>query len=385
LAKVASRFEAWEPAVEVCTKVQAVPTVFVQLDAITRVAGWPTKRFGMVHGPSNEGKTAFLIGLMLSFLQRGHFASLVDAERTTPATWLEQMMRKFAHHPGFVALRPTTYEATVDAVRQWCTTIGEAKAKGEIDPTTSGIVVVDSLRKLVPKKLLATLLKEGAEEQETKKRYGGSKGVDGLGGRAAQMKAALNAAWLDEMVPLLDQTGTSMIVIARESENPDQHQQWDGEDFKVGGGKAIFYDSSMVVRVLRDGWVRDVNDDGEVTDVGERHCIEIRKTKVGRKEARIPTGYFHTSNGVITPAGFDRTRDVLDLAKREGVVQTHGSWLYWGSEKLGQGEPKALRRLYSEPDLVKALEAAVREQFVLDDSLPSLPPPSTEPAEVVNG
>lgn len=370
MAKVASRFEAWRPALEVCTSVRAVPTVFAQLDEITRVGGWPIERFGLVHGPSNEGKTAFLIGLMLSFLLRNHFAALVDAERTTPKPWLVTQMGELATHPGFSAIRPTSYEATVDAVRQWCTTIGDAKAKGEIPPDTSGLVVVDSLRKLVPKKLLATLMKEGSEEQEGKggKRGPKQRGIDGFGGRAGQMKAALNAAWLDEMVPLLGQTGTAMIVVARESENPDAGP-WDPDDFKVTGGKAIYYDSSMVIRVVREGWLRNVDDQGEARDVGERHRIEVRKTKVGHKEERVPFGFFHTSNGVITPAGFDRARDVLELAKRIGVVTGTG-WLSWGDTRLGQGEPNALRRLYADATLLDAIEADVRGRFVLDGSDP---------------
>lgn len=368
LERVASRFEKNQQAIEVCTVVRAVPTRFVQLDELTSVGGWPIERYALVHGPSNEGKTAFVIGLMESFLRRKHFALHIDAERTTPSTWLLQLMGDLARLPTFRALRPDTYESTVDAVREFCTVIGNAKAHGEIDQQTSGLVVIDSLRKLVPKKLLETLMKQGAEEHATedgkKPRRGGPKGVDGYGGRAAQMKAALNAAWLDELVVLLEQTGTAAIAIAREAENPDANP-FDRDDFKVGGGKAVFYDSSIVVRVLRAGWVRDTTADGEVIDVGEKHCVEVRKTKIGTKSERNPSGYFFTSNGQASAVGFDRARDVFDLGKRRGVIDGSG-WYSFEGERIAQGEPKTLSRLREDVALCDAVEAKIRAGFAVD-------------------
>ena len=71
--------------------------------------------------------------------------------------------------------------------------------------TTSALIAIDSIRKLVPKKLFDELAKaEKADSGDKPKgRFAKKpKGVDGYGGRAAQLKAALNAAWMDELVPL---------------------------------------------------------------------------------------------------------------------------------------------------------------------------------------
>ncbi|HOA00840.1 MAG TPA: hypothetical protein PKI27_00880 [Dermatophilaceae bacterium] len=372
MAAVAERFSSWRPAAEVLTRVRAVPTIFPQVDAVTRVGGWPIERFALVHGPSSEGKTVFLHGLGLSFLQRGHFYNYVDAEYTTPETWVQKLMAEFATHPGFRALRPRTYEETVDAVREFCDVLGDAKAKGHLPADTSGLIVVDSLRKLVPKKLLARLIAEAAAEESDggdKRKRKGQRGVDGLGGRAAQHKAALNAAWLDELVPMLAQTGTAMVAVARETDDPDAGMFDEG--IKVGGGRAVYYDSSLVVRIVRAGWVREGDKDSRIT--GERHLVEVRKTKVGGKDQRRPRAAFHTSNGVLVPEGFDRPRDIIESALDYEVVTLTGSWISWGKRRLGNGLNAAVRKLHDEPALCAELESAVRAKYEVDLSSPIKP------------
>jgi hypothetical protein len=359
MAAVAGRFQSFRPAVDVLTKVRAVPTIFPQIDLATRVGGWPIERFGLVHGPSNEGKTLFLIGLGLSFLMGGHFFNFVDAEFTTPSTWLDLYMgRQYVAHPGFSALRPRTYEQTVDAVRSSAEAIGDAKAHGELDPDVSCLYVVDSLRKLVPKNLLAKIMKESAEAAPKKGkggRGGGARGVDGLGGRAAQHKAALNAQWLDELVPLLAQTGTAMVVVARESEVADA-QPWE-DDFKVGGGKAIYYDSSLAARIKRASFITDSNK----RVLGERHEVTIRKTKVGKKgDVKRPVAHFSTSNGLLVPEGFDSQRDVIEQALDYEVAELAGSRIKWRGKQLGNGFDQATKKLHNDPELYAEFLAEVR-------------------------
>lgn len=363
MARVAAKMASWKPAHSALREVRSVETIFLQLDRITRVAGWPIDRFAVVHGPSSDGKTVFAHGLGLSFLSRGHFYGYVDAEHTTPQSWVRKLLGEtFASHPGFVASRPTTYEATVDAVRSFCESIGEAKERNEIPRDTTGIVVVDSIRKLVPKKLLEKLLKEGSDaanvDKNGRKRRSAPAGVDGMGGRAAQIKAALNAAWLDELVPLLAQTGTAGVFIARETQDEDAGA-FARKDFKIGGGRALVYDSSLVVRIVRDGYVRDA---AGSKPAGERHMVEIWKTKVSAKTDFVPTGAFHTSNGLIVPEGFDRARDVLDLAMDLEMVTLSGNQVRWGAYVLGAGTAAAVKRLHEDRELRERLEWEIRDR-----------------------
>lgn len=353
MREVGEAFKAFRPAREVLTVVRAVPTRFVQLDHATDVGGFPIERFVLVHGPSGEGKTYFTLGLIDSFLARGHFAYLIDAERTTPITWPERVMgRERAHHPWFLGVRPTTYEATVDNVREFVFALKNQRDKGNVDPETSAIVVCDSLRKLVPK----NLWKQIVEDKD-------KNGVDGLGGRAGQIKAAMNAAWMDELVPLLEETGTVFVAIAREREDPDANK-WDraaGRDYKVGGGSAVYYDASLVARVERAGWVMEAPDSKKV--YGERHRVTIVKTKVSGHEEKQTASYFHTSNGAHVPFGFDRARDLLEMGERFGVVEVSGSWFSFQGERVGNGRHAAVKTVAESGALMDSIEAEVRERF----------------------
>lgn len=355
LLSLTAGLAGFKPAREVLRKVRAVPTLFPYYDWATGVQGHPLERVCLVHGPSSHGKTTFCHGLGASFLKRNHFYAFIDAEMTTPITWLESLMgSELADHPQFVASRPDSYEATVDHVRAFSNMVGEAREKELVEPDTAGLIVVDSIKKLVPKRLMEKILKEGSEKDK-----GG--GIDGMSGRAAMYKAALNSAWMDELVPLMHETGCTMVLIARESENTDKSGLYDA-DWKLTGGKAIFFDSSLVMRITRAGWNKEGSgEDAKV--IGERHKVNIYKTKVAGKDDKTVSAYFNTSNGAIVAEGFDHARDVLELADKFGVVKKTGTWMNWGSEKW-QGMNKAVQAITADGSKLEELEAEVRACFL---------------------
>jgi len=356
LAKAAGDFKDWRPAAFALAEVRAVPTVLPWVDRVSGVGGWPTDRFTLVHGPSNHGKTVFLIALLLSYLRRQHFAALLDAEQTTPFSFVAQFMGGEARNPAFFATRESGYERVRASVRRFCDFVGQKRAKREVPEDTTALIALDSIKKLVPEKLWDELTKE-AEGKAKKDQRGNVKarGIDGMGGRAAQIKAALNAAWLDELIPLLAQTDVAFACVARQTIDTE------GE-VKIGGGAALIYDSSLRVEVERDGWITNgaENQKDEVI-FGERHKVIVRKTKIAGREERWPAAYFHSSTGALegVPAGFDRPRDVFDLGLRSGVVDMkHGGHYSFAGESLGQGANKVVRRLHADPTLLARLEAA---------------------------
>lgn len=345
LGAIASDFSHWRPAAEVLVRVEAQPTIFPSFDIATRVGGWPNRRVGLVHGPSNHGKTAFALGLGDSYLRAGHFFAFIDAEYTTPEAWLQTLMDSRASQANFIAMRPTCYEDAVTGIRELVQKIAEHRHAQNIPPDTTCLIVVDSLRKLTPQGLITKMLK-------------GDAGMDGAKGRAAMMKAALNAQWLDELVPMLYHTNASLLFIARETENPDA-KPWDPK-FKVGGGKAILYDSSLAIRITRAGYVTGSGDPAPV--FGEKHRVLIHKTKVGGKEHKNISAFFHTSNGVLVPQGFDRARDVAQLMTDFGLLKKAGSWL--SDPQTGekwQGIHKMVSALHESPKTLMMYEKIVRD------------------------
>lgn len=354
LSAVSSAFKAFRPAREVLKRVRAVPTRFAQLDHAVRVGGFPIERFSLVHGPSNEGKTMFMIGLMDSFLTRDHFVLFVDAERTTPVQWAESLMGSMVDHPGFFADRPVSYEDTIANVRNFLNTVAELRAKNKVHEDTSALVVVDSLRKLVPSDLMKEILKSEADGANIK----------GGRDRGAQLKAKMNSAWCDELVPLLEHANAGFIAVAREMQDPDA-DMWAkkfGNDYKVGGGSSIYYDASLVMRIERAKWITDGEGRDRLT-YGEQHRITIKKTKVAGKDDKTAVCFFHSSNGVLIPAGFDRARDVLDLAERFGIVEKRGSVYSYNGEKISSGQHNVVKILSASPEHLAMIEKDVRAKF----------------------
>lgn len=358
-AEIAARSKSFRPARETLRRVRAVPTIFPDYDRKTRVGGHPVDRVTVVHGPSSHGKTVFTHGLGLSFLRRGHLYCPIDAEMTTPIDWVETLLGEHADNPAFLASRPKSYEQAVDDVRRVAEGVADARAKGKLPPETTCLFAVDSIRKLVPEDIQARIKKLGAE---------GEKGsVDGFSGAAGRMRAAMNAAWLDELVPLMYHTGCAILFVGREADDPnaDARDRQFGNDWKLTGGRGLYFDSSLVVRISRDAYVWEGEGEAETKKVaiGERHRVEIHKTKVAAHQDKIDRAYFWTSNGLRAPEGFWRARDVLHVGKATGVVKAAGSWLSF-DRKRWQGEERFLAGASAE--VLDAIEAAARGKFAED-------------------
>lgn len=363
-AQIARRSKSFRPAREVLTRVRAVPTIFPDVDRKGRVGGWPIDRVTVVHGPSAAGKTTFVHGLGLSFLKRKHAYCYVDAELTTPITWVESLFAEYADSGLFFASRPTSFEQAVDDVRSIARGLEKARADGDIDKDTTCLFVIDSIRKLVPEDLMARIKKMGAS---------GDKGsVDGYGGGAGRLRAQLNAAWLDELNPLMYQTGCGIVLVGREGEDQNassQDKQY-GKDWKLTGGKGLFFDSSFVARVEHDSWMT-VGAEGERKSViGEKHRVVIRKTKVSSTQE---IANFWTSNGRVWPEGFLGARDIMHVGEVTGILKRaqgpdgkKGSGIAYG-RKRWRGEAQFVATA-SDQEL-EAIESAARAKFVADDSI----------------
>lgn len=358
LAAVAGEFRDFRHASEVLTVVRAVPTILPQLDHATKVGGFPIERFCTIHGESASGKTYISIGLLLSFLMRDMPAMLLDSERTTPHPWAEKVMGDYAHHPFFFAERTAVYEEAKVKVREFLKRTIKLRKAGKLPPTKGAIIVVDSIQKLIPKDMWDEIMKAAKADA-----IGGEKIRD----RSGQLKAMANAGWLHELVPLLDEAQAGMLFVARETVDPDAPppRKMPGRPApppkkKVGGGSAIRYDTSLDFETERVGFYGKKGGEGErMIPYGEKYRVNITKTKVSGRGDTFKTSFeFHISNGVMVPEGFDRARDILEMARSLDIVEGT-NWLKFGKHKW-QGEETALKKLNADPELLLAIENECR-------------------------
>jgi recombination protein RecA len=360
-AEIAKRSKIFRPAREVLRRVRAVPTIMTAVDYKLRVGGWPTDRVGVVHGPSGKGKTTFAQGVGLSFLKRGHAYRFVDAEMTTPSPWVEQLFGAYADDPAFMALCPDTFEQAMDGVRQDAEEQAELRDRGKLPKDTTCLYVVDSLGKLVPKDIQAQIDKVAADSKD------GS--ADGMKGAAGMIRALKAKGWLDQLTPLMRRTGCAMLFIVREArdKNATARDRQFGSDWRVTGGDSLIYDASLEIRISAAMMVHEIAYPKEgwraSPIVGEKHVVEIRKTKVSARLDVVEETYFHVSNGAWSPEGFDRARDLLELGLELGVVRQGGSWITYGGNRW-QGARRFLTG--AKPELLDALECDVRAKFGAD-------------------
>jgi RecA/RadA recombinase len=302
LTEIGDLFSRWERPSKIFSPVRAIPSIFPAVDVALGCGGIPLERYMLVHGPAGGGKTQFGIGLGLSFLDAGQLFALQEPETTTPMAFISSLMGKQDRNPRFVAGRPENYERAVDDVREFCEGVATAVLKKKLPAGTGGLVVCDSITKLVPKSLLDKLIEEGAEKG----------GVDGMSGAAGRYIAALNAQWCRELTGLLYRTGCSFLAVARERVNMSKY----GPHYMVPGGTDLVFEASIRFRVVR----KPVKVGSHV--VGSRHEVQILKTKVADGTLETVEAYFHTANGSDgTTIGFDRARDVWVLAEELKFVK----------------------------------------------------------------
>ncbi len=335
-AAAALKGHGWGQIGDVLDTTTVVQTPFVGFDLATGVGGLPSRRVVTVHGPTHQGKTLFALGLIKGFAAQGHAAAYIDAEHATPEDFATQVLGELDQYPNVIAMRPKTFEIAVDATRRyldWCA--GQRKT----NPGFRAILLVDSINKLVPEREMERVSKQASDALEQG------------GGRH---RAMLNQAWLDQLVVALPSAECTAVMMAWEHEEAAAPGRW-MPTIKVKGGAALLFDASMVIRVTKGVAIEH----GEKQIVGFRHNLRITKNKVAAMDGKWTETHFYTSNGTLTPVGLDLARDLMEVAKAQGILAQAGGWYQYGRQRW-QGEARFLADLARDQDLFHDIDQAVR-------------------------
>lgn len=340
--------KGWQRAADALDRIEVVSTIFPDFNRATRCGGLPVNRMHTIHGQTHGGKSAFVLGLIKSFLDGGHAAAYVDAEHSTPHEFAEELMGDLRQHPNFFGSRPDTYEDTINSVSEFLKTMA---AQRKDSPQMKCIVVIDSINKLTPQRELQNVLKSGGKEVSK--------------GHAGRYRAAVNQAWLNHLSPRLKAAGCAMVFIAQEREASDA-QPWDVDGgVAIKGGQALSFDASLLIRVSKSMPIRDsstATDTSKGDIVGFAHKVRIYKSKVSHMDGAFSDCTYHFSNGKVTPPGFDTSRDAVLVGKKLGLVQVSGAWLSWRKRRW-QGEMKGAQWLANNPDRLHELLLEIEQQL----------------------
>ena len=191
------------------------------------------------------------------------------------------------------------------------------------------IVIVDSVAAIVPK----------AE-------------IDGeMGDSHVGLQARLKSQALRKLTAVISKSNCIVIFI---NQLREKIGVMFGNPETTTGGRALKFYSSVRMDVRK---VETLKSGGDV--VGSRTRIKIVKNKIAPpfKEAEFD---------IMFGEGISKAGDLIDLAASIDVINKSGAWYAYNGEKIGQGRENAKNFLKQNPDILDAVEAAVREHFQLE-------------------
>ncbi len=304
---------------EVLVPVSVIPTGSVSLDAALGVGGFPRGRVIEIFGPESGGKTTMSLHVIAEAQKMGGQAAFIDAEHALDPIYARKLG---VDVDNLLVSQPDNGEQALE--------IAEALIKsGSVD-----IIVVDSVAALVPKAELE-----------------GDMGDPQMGLQARLMSQALR-----KLTGIVSKSRTCLIFI---NQIREKIGVMFGNPETTTGGRALKFYASIRLDIRR---IQAIKEGDKV--VGSRTRGKVVKNKVAApfREAEFD---------ILYGEGISREGDLIDLGVDKGLIEKSGTWLSYGTERIGQGRENARIFLKENSAVRDKLEAALRKQLGLPNSAPT--------------
>jgi len=292
--------------------VNVISTGVLSLDYALGVCGIPRGRITEIYGPESSGKTTLALHCVASAQKEGGIAAFVDAEHALDVAYAKNLG---VDVDNLLISQPDSGEQALEIIDTL------------IRSNAVDIIVVDSVAALVPQ----------AEIE-------GNMGDSHVGLQARLMSQALR-----KLTGAISKSNTSVIFL-------NQIRMKIGVMFgnpeTTTGGNALKFYASVRIDIRKLGASLKSGQDV----IGNHTKVKVVKNKVAPpfREAEFDIMY---------GSGIDIFGDLIDLAVKYEIVEKSGSWFSYKNERLGQGKDKAKDFLKERKDLVKEIEANVREKL----------------------
>jgi recombination protein RecA len=325
LAAVAEQFGAAvvaRPNGTASTPPAVVPTGSLALDHALGVGGIPRGRISEVYGPEGVGKTTLVLSVLAQAQRAGGTGVFVDAEHALDLGWAK---RCGVDTDRLLLCRPESGEQALQV------------ASLLIDSGSVDALVIDSIAALVPQ----------AE-------------LDGkIGERFAGVQANLLSQALRKLAGQIARANVAVVVanqLRQRTGNP-------GAQLYTAGGRALGYYASVRLHLHQPHTVTDRD-----RVIGARVRAQVVKNKLAPAWQACELE-LHADHGLSAEAA------LLDLGLDASLLAQRGSWLGYGTVRLGQGRQAARRHLCEHPELAGRLDAELRARL-----LPTADQPAVEAA-----
>src|SRR6202140_5417807 len=296
---------------EAVVPVATISTGSISLDNALGVGGFPRGRIIEIFGPESSGKTTVALQVIAEAQRAGGMAAFIDVEHALDPAYARKLG---VDVDNLLVSQPDYAEQALEITSALITS-------GSID-----VLVVDSVAALVPKSELD-----------------GEMGDSHMGVQARLMSQAMR-----KLTGNVSKSNTCLIFI---NQIREKIGVMFGNPETTTGGRALKFYSSIRADIRRIAAIKE----GEVV-VGNRTKVKIVKNKMAPpfREAEFD---------IVYGEGISREGDLIDIGVDRGVLEKSGTWISFGTERMGQGRENARTFLKENKDVRDKLELALRKKL----------------------
>lgn len=289
---------------------KAIPTGSLALDYELGTGGWPLGYLIGVFGPRDIGKSS-MVGL--NAVKNAQAMGLNAAWIAFEPFSEEWAVKNGVNIDDLLIVYPTTGEEAFAMLHK-------ITKSGLVD-----LVIFDSI---------GSVLSEGEMDDDGKPRVGGQAGLITWGVKATAPVAYRN----DVCVILLNQVRHSMSAGTR------------GVVYKQPGGEALEHSEAIIVQLKRGQNRYTIKQAGTDVQIGQEVVCHIQRNKCNEGSGQKAIFDYFFKETEDYPFGIDTFNDVINTAKRTGVIKLAGSYFTLPDGTKFQGLPKVVEYLDNNPD-----------------------------------
>lgn len=310
---------------------ESISTGAITLDIALGVGGIPKGRMVEIFGPESSGKTTLALGIVANCQKDGGVAAFIDAEHALDPDWAKRIG---VNLDTLAISQPDNGEQALD--------IAEMMVKsGNVD-----LVVVDSAAALVPQ----------AE-------------IDGeMGDSHVGLQARLMSQACRKLAGALSKSKCTIIFI---NQIREKIGVMFGNPETTPGGRALKFYSSVRIDIRKTTAIKEGD-----TAVGNMVKAKVVKNKVAppfrNADLKIYFGSPSKDGGNYC-CGIDGASALIDQGLAMGLVEKSGSWLNYGTTRLGLGVAAAGSFLRANPEITKDMREKIMERIKVSKPAPAAP------------
>lgn len=288
-----------------------IPTGSLSLDVALGIGGIPRGMFTEISGPESSGKTTQCLAIAKRAIGMGIAVLIIDVERALDYRYIKAVVGEFDEDLLVLASPETAEDAFTTA-------------EDGINSGAFGLIIVDSLGAMSPKKELD----------------------DELTDANVALLPRLLTKWLRRNSYKVKNNNIAFIFVNQVRDNIGSYMG----GYVNPGGNALKHFLAVKIKFTK-GQKITVGTGKNKDIVGVLTNFSIQKNKLAPpfRGATVP---------IIFGEGVDYLMDVLEFAKRLGVIRLAGSHYKFGDENLGQGQMQAKQYLSTTPDTLDKIVKA---------------------------